>query len=72
MRVGETLTVDISSIADENGLNNIDLLSYQWLAGDSEIQGATASTHTLIDSDEGQTIRVRVTFTDDDGPRGDH
>ena len=38
---------------------------YQWLAGDAEINGATASTYTLADADEGKAIRVRVTFTDD-------
>ena len=41
--------------------------SYQWLAGDSDISGATGSTYTLADADEGKTIKVRVSFTDDAG-----
>ena len=65
-QVGETLTADISSIADEDGLDNASF-SYQWTAGGSDIQGATGSTYTLSDDDEGKTIQVRVTFTDDAG-----
>ena len=45
--------------------------SYQWFAndgtGDTDIQGAAGSTYTLVDDDEGGTIRVRVSFTDDRG-----
>ena len=65
-QVGETLTADTSGIADEDGLGNA-AFSYQWLADDAEIAGATNSTHTLADADEGRAIRVRVTFTDDAG-----
>ena len=39
--------------------------TYQWLADDAEINGATASTYTLADADAGKAIKVRVTFTDD-------
>ena len=65
-QVGETLTADTSGITDEDGLDNV-AFSYQWLAGDADIEGATASTHTLVESDEGQAIKVRVSFTDDAG-----
>ena len=65
-QVGETLTADISGIADEDGLDNASF-SYQWTAGGSDIQGTTGSTYTLSDDDEGKTIQVRVTFTDDAG-----
>ena len=41
--------------------------SYQWLADDTEIDGATSSTYTLQSSDNGKVIKVQVTFTDDDG-----
>ena len=34
-----------------------------WLADDSEISGATGSTYTLADTDEGKAIKVQVTFT---------
>ena len=63
-RVGETLTADTSGIADQDGLTNVSY-SYQWTAGGSDIAGATGSSHELTSSEQGQTIRVRVTFTDD-------
>ena len=65
-QVGETLTADTSGIADENGLENV-TFSYQWLADDDATAGATDSTHTLADADEGKAIKVQVTFT---GRRG--
>ncbi len=65
-QVGETLTADTSGIADADGLSNIQY-EYQWLADDSDISGATNATYTLIDTDEGKTITVRVSFTDDAG-----
>ena len=65
-RVGETLTADASGIADADGLTNA-TFSYQWLADDTAIAGATASAYTLTDSDEGKAVRVRVSFTDDAG-----
>ena len=65
-QVGETLGADTSGIADEDGLENA-TFSYQWLAGDSGISGATARTYTLSNSDEGKAIKVRVSFTDDAG-----
>ena len=65
-QVGETLTASTSGIADDNGLDNV-IFTYQWLADDTAIQGATDSTYTLTDSSEGKTIKVQVSFTDDDG-----
>ena len=65
-QVGETLTVDTSNIEDADGLENV-TFSYQWLADDTAIDGATGSAYTLADSDKGKSIRVRVTFTDDGG-----
>ena len=65
-QVGETLTADPSGIADEDGLDNA-VFSYQWLADDADISGATDDTYTLADSDEGTAISVTVTFTDDAG-----
>ncbi len=63
-QVGQTLTADTSGIADADGLTNVSY-SYQWLAGGSDIRGATNSSYTLTTSQQGQTIKVRVTFTDD-------
>ncbi len=65
-QVGETLTADTSGIADADGVDNA-TFSYQWLADDADIQGATASGYTLQDADEGKAIKVRVSFTDDAG-----
>ena len=67
-QVGETLTADTSGIADTDGLSNV-TYSYQWVANDgtsdTDIAGATDSSYTLVDADEGRTIKVRVSFTDD-------
>ena len=69
-QVGETLTVDVSGIADADGLDNVSY-RYQWIANDgntgTDIENATAETHTLTDDDTGKTIEVRVSFTDDRG-----
>ena len=65
-QVDETLTADISPIADGDGLDNV-TFTYQWMADDTNIQGATNSTYTLADSDEGKAIKVKVSFTDDAG-----
>ena len=63
-QVEQTLTADTSSITDADGLTNVSY-SYQWIAGGSDIAGATGSTYTLTASEQGQTVQVRVTFTDD-------
>ena len=65
-QVGETLTADITGIADADGLGNA-AFAYQWLADADEINGATASTYTLANDDAGKAITVRVSFTDDAG-----
>ena len=69
-RVGETLAADTSGISDADGLSNA-AFSYQWErndgSGDAYIAGATGATYTLVDADEGKTIRVRVAFVDDRG-----
>lgn len=63
-QVGETLTADTSGIADEDGLTGVSY-TYQWIAGGSDIEGATGSSYTLTASEQGQTINVRASFTDD-------
>ena len=65
-QVGETLTADTSGISDVDGLSSVSY-SYQWLADDAAITGATATTYTLADADEGMAIKLRVSFTDDAG-----
>ena len=69
-QVGETLTADITGIADANGLDDA-VFSYQWtrndVSGDADISGAKDSTYTLVEADKDKSIKVRVTFTDDAG-----
>ena len=65
-RAGETLTAITTGISDTDGLTSA-TFAYQWLADDTEISGATGSSYTVVDGDEGKTIRVRVSFTDDAG-----
>ena len=65
-QVGETLTANTTGISDADGLANASF-TYQWLADDTEIAGATGSTYTLVAGDVGKSIKVRVSFTDDAG-----
>ena len=67
-QVDATLTADTSDITDEDGLTSVSY-SYQWLRSDGStyaaLAGETDSTYTLIFADQGKTIKVRVSFTDD-------
>ena len=62
--MGQTLTAGTSGIADAEGLTNV-AYTYQWLADDTEITDAAA--YTLVDDDEGKKIKVKVSFSDDEG-----
>ena len=66
VRVGETLTSTTTDISDSDGLNKA-TFTYQWLADDADITDATGSTYALVAADEGKTVKVRITFTDDAG-----
>ena len=67
-QVGQTLTADTTAIMDADGLTNVSY-TYQWIRVDggteTNIASATASTYTLVAADQGTTIKVRVSFTDD-------
>ena len=69
-QVGATLTASAAGIADADGLTGA-TFAWQWVSNagtaDSDIAGATASSYALADADEGRTIKVRVSFTDDEG-----
>ena len=65
-RVGDTLTANTTGIADSDGVVNVSF-TYQWLADDTEISGATGSSYTVAAADEGKVIKVTVSFTDDGG-----
>ena len=65
-QVGQSLTAGTADIGDADGLDRVSY-NYQWLAGDANIQHATARTYTPGVNDVGKTIRVKVSFTDDRG-----
>ena len=69
-QVGETLTADITGIADADGLSG-ETFTYQWVSGDgttdTDMENATGSTYKLVAADQGRSVKVRVTFTDDGG-----
>ena len=71
--VGQPLAVDLTGIADADGLTNVSY-SYQWVRVDADgmsnpadIADATDATYTLLDADLGKTLKVRVSFDDDGG-----
>ena len=71
--VGQPLAVDLTGIADADGLTNASY-SYQWVRVDADgmsnpadITDATDATYTLVDADLGKTLKVRVSFADDGG-----
>ena len=74
-RVERVLMATVGTIADPDGLPAPLLTdtntSFQWVrvtsGTDADISGAMASTYTLVDADNGKTIRVKVSFQDDDG-----
>ena len=70
VQVRETLTASTSEIADIDGLTNVSY-SYQWIRNDgstdTDIENATGASYALVDADEGKTIKVKVSFTDDVG-----
>ena len=73
---GQTLSASKGTIADADGLTRADngeaghAYEYQWIRLDdnllpANIPGATSSTYTLVDADQGTRIRVLASFTDD-------
>ena len=75
--VGQTLKASTSGIGDVDGKTKADAgemdfaYAYQWVRVDglteTDISGATSGTYTLADADAGKKVKVKVTFTDDDG-----
>ena len=68
-QVGQTLTAGTTAIMDANGLTSVSY-TYQWIRvatdnTETNIAAATASTYTLVAADQGTTIKVTVSFTDD-------
>ena len=57
-------------ISDQDGMTNA-VFDYQWIShngtDDTEIEGATSGSYTIVAADVGKTIKVQVSFTDDAG-----
>ena len=66
VRVGETLVVDVSGVADADGLVNVSY-TYLWLADGVVVAGAAGAAYTLVEADAGKVFGVRVSFVDDGG-----
>ena len=71
---GETLyAVTINAISDADGLPNPSTYTYQWKRYSADGNnfeadiGTNSSSYTVAASEEGKTVKVEVSFTDDDG-----
>ena len=66
--MGENLKADTADIGDADGLAKV-TYSYQWIRNDgstdTDIENATDSRYTVAAENEGQTVKVKVSFTDD-------
>ena len=69
-RVGQLLAASTGGIMDTDGLTGA-TFQYQWVRddGDNEtnIAGATSLAYRVTPEDEGATLKVKVSFTDDSG-----
>ena len=69
-RVNETLTADTSGITDPEGTDNA-VFTYQWIRVDgndeTDIDGATRATYRPKDEDADKKLKVRISFTDNQG-----
>ena len=73
--VNSTVTADTSDITDMDGLVGV-AFTYQWIRvgldeqgnpTETEISTATMSSYAVTDDDGGSLLKVKVTFTDNDG-----
>ena len=63
-QVDQTLTADVSGIADADGLG---AFGYQWYADGTAIAGATGVSLTLTEAEQGKAITVTISYTDGTG-----
>ena len=61
---GSTLTLDSSTIADEDGLGDF---TFTWLVDGTEITGAAGRTFTLTADEVGKAVSAEISYTDDQG-----
>ena len=69
-QVGRKLTASPGTIADVDGLTGASY-TYTWIrvdgATETEITGTTGNGYTPVAADQGKTLKVRASFTDDEG-----
>ncbi len=70
-QVGRSLKALEGTIADGDGIEDA-TFAWQWIRVDAsdnptDITGATSDTYTPVQADEGQTLKVRASFSDDVG-----
>ena len=69
-QVGRKLTASPGTIADGDGLTGASY-TYTWIrvdgATETEITGTTGNGYTPVAADQGKTLKVRASFTDDEG-----
>jgi len=63
LEFGQSLTSDVGTWTGTDPIT----YAYQWQRGVANIAGATASTYTLVQSDVGNTVRVRITASNVSG-----
>ncbi len=61
---GETLTVNTTTLADDDGMGG---LSYQWLRNGAPVAAANGSSYLLGADDVGAVMSVSVSYTDGQG-----
>ena len=69
-QLDERLAVCTWRCIDDDGMTTA-RFSYQWISNDgttdTDIDGETNGSYTIVAADAGKTIKVRVSFTDDEG-----
>ena len=66
VELGATVGVDLSGLIEPDDYDP-DSINYQWLRDGVGIAGATDATHDVTSDDVGQTLSVRLDYTDDKG-----
>ena len=69
-QVDQVLTASPGSIADSDGLSGA-VYTYTWIRVDGSdetlITGTTGNSYTVVAADQGNTLKVKASFTDDAG-----
>ena len=72
-KVGLTLTAGKGTIADADGVPAESTFTYQWVRVDTDnsesdiAANGTSKTYRAVTADQGRTLKVKVSFTDDAG-----